>query len=292
MGGTWLPVDSATTAPILWHYQIPTEVSHRLVSSSNPTVSLTNLDLEHLALVCHPDILAAEHDIREQTICLLSSNTAAVSREHRGSTSTNSPSAYLCRLAALHQCENCYRLTSAYLPGVLNVMADNASRRWDLNDSQLLAYFNSTYPQKVLWQLYTFRPAVISSAMQALSMQHSDPACLLAEIQQQPQTGPNGKVFVNNLTWALLFPIQQCNLLALCFCSASTRRPAFCLQQLCRSFNSGVSCRFCCVGAHNGWTPQPASHSGHSNSQPTPNSSPPELPKGRPSAITPPAHPD
>jgi hypothetical protein len=36
------------------------------------------------------------------------------------------PSAHLCSIAALHQRENRYRLASAYLPGMLNVMTDDA----------------------------------------------------------------------------------------------------------------------------------------------------------------------
>jgi hypothetical protein len=205
MGGTWLPVDS-DSAPLLWRYKFPPAVSSRLVTSENPSGTLTNSDLEQLALVCHPDILVTEHDTRERTICVLSDNTAAVSREQRGSTSTDAPAAYLCRIAALHQRENRYRLTSAYLPGMLNVMADDASRRWDLDDSQLLAYFNSTYPQEAPWQLCVPRPAMISSTMQALSMQRCDPVSLMAGISRQPRTGPSGKAFVNNLAWAPTSP--------------------------------------------------------------------------------------
>jgi hypothetical protein len=123
MGGTWLPIDS-DSAPLLLRYKFPPEVSSHLVTSKNPSGTLTNSDLEQLALVCHPDILVTEHDTRERTICVLSDNTAAVSRE-RGSTSTDAPAAYLCRIAALRQRKNRYRLTSAYLPGMLNVMADD-----------------------------------------------------------------------------------------------------------------------------------------------------------------------
>jgi hypothetical protein len=172
-------------------------------TSENPSGTLTNSDLEQLALVCHPNILVTNHDTHERTICVLSDNTAAVSRKQHSSTSTDAPAAYLCRIAALHQRENRYRLTSTNLPGMLNVMADDPSRRWDLDYSQLLAYFNSNYPP---WQLCTPWPAMISSMMQALSMQRCDPVSLMAGILPRPRTGPSGKAFVNNLAWAPTLP--------------------------------------------------------------------------------------
>jgi hypothetical protein len=205
MGGVWLSVDD-NVHPILWRSEFPGSVQSRLVTYDNPSGNLTNSDLEQLALTCHPDILACEHDIRERLICILSDNMAAVSHEHHGSTSTDAPAAYLCRIASLHQHENRYRLTSAYLPGVLNVMADDASRRWDLSDSQLLDYFNSSYPQAYTWKLCTLRSTMSSSATQALSMKRCNPASLMAEMLQPPHTGANGKTFVNNLDWRPSLP--------------------------------------------------------------------------------------
>jgi hypothetical protein len=210
MGGIWLSA-AGNHHPILWRSEFPATVQSRLVTVSNPTGTLSNSDLEQLALTCHPDILACEHEIRERSICIVSDNTAAVSRDQRGSTSTDAPAAYLCRIAALHQRDNRYRLTTAYLPGVLNVMADDASRRWDLSDSQILDYFNSSYPQELAWKLCTLRSTMNSNAMQALSMQRCDPASLMAEPSQQTHTGARGKVFVNNLAWhptSAKMPIQ------------------------------------------------------------------------------------
>jgi hypothetical protein len=200
MGGTWLPVADGL-APLCWRLPFDTAVTDRLVTSENPAGTLTNSDLEQLALSCHPDILASAYDIREQTICALSDNTAAVSREHRGSTSVDAAAAYLCRIASLHQRTNRYRLTTDYIPGPLNVMADDLSRRWDLSDSQLLAYFNSTYPQSVSWQLCQLRPELISTTMMALSKQHSPPDFLKAAKPLLQHTGQSGAVSVNNMAW-------------------------------------------------------------------------------------------
>jgi hypothetical protein len=58
---------------------------------------------------------------------------------------------------------------------MLNVMADDASCHWDLDDPQLLAYFNSNYPHEAPWQLCALCPGMISSTMQALLMQCCNP---------------------------------------------------------------------------------------------------------------------
>jgi hypothetical protein len=192
MGGTWISCTHA--APLLWHHRFDATISNRLVSTDNPTGLLTNLDLEQLALTCHPDILTDNHDVREETICALSDNAAAISRERRGSTSSNSPSAYLCCISSIHQRARRYRLRVNYLPGPLNVMADDLSRRWDLSDSQLLAHFNAHYPQDLPWKLCQMRPEMSSSTIQSLFMKHCNPDYLMGGEPQHRPTGASGNV--------------------------------------------------------------------------------------------------
>jgi hypothetical protein len=177
-----------------------------LVSSSNPSGSLTNSDLEQLGLVCHADILASAYDIREHTISTSSDNTAAVSREQRGSTTTTDAAAYLCRIASIHQRAHRYRQKVAYLPGPLNVMADDLSRRWDLSDSQLLAYFNTNYPQALPWKLCRLQEKMNSATTLALSKTRCDPASLAAATLPPPHTGTFGYASVNNTHWDPTFP--------------------------------------------------------------------------------------
>jgi hypothetical protein len=109
MGSTWILTQPHLT-PLLWRFPFAQEIQDALVSSNNMSGTITNSDLEQLALVCHPNVLTSYHDIREHTICALSDNTAAVSRDRRGSTSVNAPSAYLCRLASIQQRAHLYRL--------------------------------------------------------------------------------------------------------------------------------------------------------------------------------------
>ena len=111
-----------------------------LITADSPTGCITNSDIEQAALVYHPHVLLHYHDVSERTLAVLSDNIAAISRE-RGSTSVNSPSAYLCRLSSLHQRQYRYPLQPSYLPGPLNTMEVDLSLRWDLFDSQILQFF-------------------------------------------------------------------------------------------------------------------------------------------------------
>jgi hypothetical protein len=200
MGRVWL--DSTTPSPpLMWRHQFPPEVTEALISWGNPAGKPTYSDREQAALVCHPDVLAQRRDVRERTICVLSDNTAAISRDQRGSTSTDSPSAYLCRLAALHQRAYRYRLRSSHIPGSLNVMADILSRRWDLSDSQLLSLFNSEFPQDQPWQLCPLRSEMTSCATQALWMKRCVPAYLEGATPPPLPTGTSSSPSVNNLAW-------------------------------------------------------------------------------------------
>ena len=208
MGGVWLDA-LERLPPLLWRHPFPPDITKEVVSWENPSGKLTNSDLEQAGLVCHPDILTQQYDVRERTICALSDNTPAVSRDHKGSTSSDAPSAYLCRLASLHQRAHRYRLRSAHIPGSLNVMADILSRRWDLSNVQILALFDSIYPQAQPWQLCPLRPEMSSSATQALWKTRCDPAFLTAETSPPGPTGTFGPTSVDNTAWTPTLPRQK-----------------------------------------------------------------------------------
>lgn len=205
MGGVWLD-PSRRHPPLYWRYRYPAGLASKLVTADHRGGTVTNSDLEQAALVCHPDIVATRVDVRERTLCALSDNTAAVSRATRGSTTTTGPAAYLCRLHALHQRAHRYRLTTDYLPGPLNLMADDLSRRWDLSDTQLAAHFSLAYPQAQPWVHCQPRPAMISSLILALSGQRCDPASLQAASPQPTPTGSAGPTFVDNTAVTLSPP--------------------------------------------------------------------------------------
>ena len=206
MGGTWFDA-TEQRPPILWRYQFPTKIVDLLISADRPNGSITNSDLEQAALVYHPDVLLHYHDVRERTIAVLSDNTAAVSRELKGSTSVDSPSAYLCRLSSLHQRQYRYRLQPSYLPGPLNTMADILSRRWDLTDSQIVHLFNSVYPQAHPWTLYHPTSEMSSSVTRALLMQPCPRVFRPVDAPWQQPTPNAGTASVNNTSWTPTCPL-------------------------------------------------------------------------------------
>jgi hypothetical protein len=207
MGGVWLHAEE-TEAPLLWRVQFSADTAARLVSADNPSGDLTNSDFEQMGTVCHQDILAQCYDVRECTVCSLTDNTAALSRETRGSTSVNEPASYLCRLSSIHQRAYRYRLWLAYIPGPANVMADCLSRRWDLDDIAILSHFATHFPQAKPWRLCPLRPNMLSAAILALSKRRCDPASLLDEIPPPTPTNTNGPPSVSNTNWT---PISAAN---------------------------------------------------------------------------------
>lgn len=186
MGGVlFLPTPETDFQPLLWRSEFPPCIRDQLVSWSNPTGTITNSDLELAGTIAQHDILAQAADIRECSIATFTDNTPAQAWQHKGSTTTTGPAAYLLRLQALHQRHYRYLPLVNYIPGPANSMADDCSRRWDLTDDELLSHFNRFYPQTRLWRLCHLRPAMVSSLTSALQKQRPAPECMLP-LKQAP----------------------------------------------------------------------------------------------------------
>ena len=56
--------------------------------------------------------------------------------------------AYLCNWACQHLRAHRYHHLAFYLPGEVNIMADDASRLQHLTDSLFLTHFEQQYPQQ------------------------------------------------------------------------------------------------------------------------------------------------
>jgi hypothetical protein len=130
-----------------------------LVTSENPTGTITLSDLE----------LTTTQDVRERTIWTASENRAAVSWATKGSATSLAARSHLLRLNALHQRAYGYVTRHHYIPGPANVMADDANRRWDLTDDDLLTHFNTRFPQTSSWKMRTLPSATAASLTGALS---------------------------------------------------------------------------------------------------------------------------
>ena len=88
MGGVYW---DHTGRPYLWRVPFPSDVQSRLVSTDNPTGSITNSDLEHAGLIAQLDVQCTSHSTTYATICNLSDNTPAVSRVKKGAISSDGP---------------------------------------------------------------------------------------------------------------------------------------------------------------------------------------------------------
>mmetsp|Transcript_50704 Transcript_50704/g.122309 ORF Transcript_50704/g.122309 Transcript_50704/m.122309 type:complete len:800 (-) Transcript_50704:1111-3510(-) len=193
MGGVWFqPTDTGayTHPPIAWRYAFPDDIQKRVVSFDNPGGDITNSDLELAATIIQEAVLAEHCDVAESTITTGCDNTAAVSWRTHGSTTTKGPAAYLLRTAGLLQRQHRYRSEVFYLPGEANVLADAASRRFDLSDSALLAHLSSIAPQIQPWLLVQVPEEVCSTVLSDLRCKRQSRPSLHSV--QRPAT-PSGK---------------------------------------------------------------------------------------------------
>jgi hypothetical protein len=193
MGGAWLPTTTnSNLSPLLWRAEFPASIQQDLVSDSNPTGSINNSQLELAGNIAHQDVLVQHVDCSQRTIVPLGDNIAQVAWQHKGSVTTLGPTAYLLRLNSLHQRHFRYLAKPDYIPGPLNVMADDLSRLWHLSDSQLLSHFELHYPQALPWTLVPLRPAMLSSLTFALQKQRVNPALLLNAPPKRMVIGASG----------------------------------------------------------------------------------------------------
>jgi hypothetical protein len=196
-GGVWF----TPTQNLVWRQRFPAAIASQLVSSANPDGVLNNSDFEQAGGVWHHFLLANEEDVRETTIHSLCDNTPAVSRFNKGSTTTKGAPAYLNRLLALHQRANRYLSRHDYIPGPANVMADDASRLWNLTDDQFLTHFNQSYPQRQSWTLAHLPSQLVLPVISSLQGTRSPMPTLPDQPPEQPPLGPSGQVSATNAAW-------------------------------------------------------------------------------------------
>ena len=195
MGGVWLPsVTHSNLEPTLWRAKFPESIRKELVSFDNPEGTINNSQLELAGGIAQNDVLNQRVNCTGRTVVPMGDNTPATSWQHKGSASTVGPTAYLLRVNSLHQRHYRYLSKADYMAGPVNQMADDCSRLWYMTDSQLLAYFDLTYPQERPWQLVHLRPEMLSTLTKALLQQRPEPQSFLGELSPKMATGAFGKV--------------------------------------------------------------------------------------------------
>jgi hypothetical protein len=177
MGGVWYPYGKVD--PLVWRVPFPSDVQKRVVTIENPHGCITNSDLELAASILHLDVATSNFAERLHTIAVLSDNSPTVYWQQKGSTTTTKATSYLLRVQALHQRHFAYHATFDHIPGAANVMANFASRAWDLSDDAFAVSFSSSYPQPGSWMHSTPRSEMISALISALLSKRPAPESFL-----------------------------------------------------------------------------------------------------------------
>jgi hypothetical protein len=214
MGGIWFVPG---LPPTVWRTPFPAFIQRTLITSDNRTGTLSISDLELAGTIAHKQILVQLVPVAERPVWLAGDNKASLAWATKGSSTSVSARAYLLRLNAIHQRHHRYVPLHDYISGKANVMADDASRRWDLSDHALLTHFNSVYPQTSSWRLQTLTPAMTSAVIGALSRKRSTRISLRTGTPPPPARGRSGNVSVSPQEFA---PI--------CSTCLATRSPSSC----------------------------------------------------------------
>ncbi|KAI2502317.1 hypothetical protein MHU86_12121 [Fragilaria crotonensis] len=191
MGGVWFDNLDPHAAPILWRHRFPPHVASALITAANPTGHLSISDLELVSSPIAP--LSHTHATLPNA---RSGSTLTIARRchgQQGSSTSAAARAHLLRFAALHQRAYRYVVRTHYIPGPVNVMADDASRRWDLDDAALLTFFNTRYPQVQSWRMQTLTPAISASLIGSLSKPRSRAASPPNGMPPPQPLGPSGR---------------------------------------------------------------------------------------------------
>ncbi len=128
--------------PLVWRLPLPHDVSNKVVSFDNPGRRLTNLDLELAAEVMGIVVALTEAPVvKQEPLGTLCDNTPTVSWIKKMVSKSTTPTAgrLLRGLAFMLYCHRAGRLTTIYVPGPENIMADIASY-----PSKALTYFTTT----------------------------------------------------------------------------------------------------------------------------------------------------
>jgi hypothetical protein len=166
-GGVWfLLVDDMP--PQVWQTEFPVNIATDVILDDNPEGKITNLDLELTAEVFAVGItLEKAPQAKHAPLGTLCNNTPTVSWIDQMASKSKSPTAgHLLRgLAIMLFANHAGRLTTIHVPGVVNVMADIASRptkaqklfcaNAPFSDTDFCSSFNTTFPlpDNQLWTL-------------------------------------------------------------------------------------------------------------------------------------------
>ena len=108
--------------------------------------------------------------------------------------------AYLLRLLELRLRFYQFISTVTHISGDTTSMADDASRLWNLSDTELLTHFSSNYPHARSWKLASLSPRMHSALISSLYKRRSTKGLFPQEPEQTNAASVNGKSYAKTTT--------------------------------------------------------------------------------------------
>ena len=139
-----------------------------LVSSNNPTGTITNSDLDLAGGLIHLESITQTFNTREHTVVSKGDNLNTTFWERKGSTTANSPPAYLLQLFVIHQRYHRYVPRFNYITGQFSHVASALSRNFHLSWLQVFLQLLSFLSQQRGYQVWIPLSAFVSVIISAL----------------------------------------------------------------------------------------------------------------------------
>ena len=117
-GGIWFPANQLnprqgySQKPVVWRFEWPRHIIDKLVTSENPSGTISNSDLELAGGLIHLEALAQTFDVRERTLLSKTDNLNTLFWQRKGSATTEKVPSHLLRLFGIHQEDTIRRLDS------------------------------------------------------------------------------------------------------------------------------------------------------------------------------------
>jgi hypothetical protein len=188
MGGVFAGPDGV---PYLWSHPWTTTEAARLVTSSNPTGNLSIHDFQLAGNVAQL-WLPLPKMAPLSAILNGSDNLTSIWWVRKGSTNTSTAAGSLLGLRSWLLRQHRVAAPTAFLALKKNHLADAASRRWDLSDTQLCAFFNRAFPQATSWAMLHLTPAQQHGLSTTFAKTRLPLASIPAALPPTEPTGTNG----------------------------------------------------------------------------------------------------
>jgi hypothetical protein len=194
LGGWWCPSFlSPDTPPCAWRQQLHPEAKRSLLTATNPTGTLNNNELElQAAVLGYATLLQNTPAQPHRTVVQGTDNTAAHSWTNKGSTTSSLVPASILRVLADESRRFHSRLSTVYLPGETNTIADLLSRSFHLSDTALLDHLNTMAPHQPPWKLVTPPAPLVSALNSAILNKHHERPFHTPGQQETAPRGPFG----------------------------------------------------------------------------------------------------